>query len=148
MFRQKGGVLEVLLAHPGGPLWTKKDHGAWTIPKGVAAPGEDLLKRAQIEFEEEVGSRPSGNYLPLGSIKQKGGKTVYAWAFQGDLPGSFQVKSNRFELEWPPRSGNLQQFPEVDRAEFFSKEMAYRKINPAQAAFLDRLCIAVGNSHA
>ena len=139
MFRRKGGRLEVLLAHPGGPFFARKDEGAWTIPKGEAAPDEDLLSRAQIEFEEELGIRPHGNWIELGSIKQKGGKTVYAWAFEGDLPASFEVKSNTFEIEWPPRSGRLKQFPEIDRAEFFAEDVARRKINPAQTILLDRL---------
>jgi predicted NUDIX family NTP pyrophosphohydrolase len=139
MFRRKGGALEVLLVHPGGPFWANKDESAWTIPKGEAAPGEDLLGKAQIEFEEEVGVRPDGNWIPLGSIKQRGGKTVHAWAFEGDLPESFQLKSNLFEIEWPPRSGKRVKFPEVDRAEFFSEKVARRKINPAQIVLLDRL---------
>src|SRR5207249_11505180 len=139
MFRPKSDGLEVLLVHPGGPFFARKDEGAWTIPKGETVPGEDLLVRAQIEFEEELGIRPSGNWIALGSIKQKGGKTVHAWAFEGDLPGSFQLRSNTFEIEWPPRSGNLKQFPEIDRAEFFGDEIARRKINPAQVALLDRL---------
>src|SRR4029077_14220977 len=115
MFRRNGDDLDVLLAHPGGPFFVKKDDGVWTIPKGEAAPGEDLLDRARIEFEEEIGLRPVGDWLPLGSIKQKGGKTVHAWAFEGDLPEGFQPKSNLFEIEWPPRSGKLETFPEVDR---------------------------------
>jgi predicted NUDIX family NTP pyrophosphohydrolase len=139
MFRRRPSGLEVLLAHPGGPFFAKKDDGVWTIPKGEALPGEDLLVRAQIEFEEEVGIRPSGNWIELGSIKQKGGKTVHAWAFEGDLPDSFKIKSNTFEIEWPPRSGKLKQFPEVDGAEFFTQDVARRKINPAQIALLDRL---------
>lgn len=139
MFRRRASGLEVLLAHPGGPFFAKKDDGVWTIPKGEALPGEDLLVRAQIEFEEEVGIRPSGNWIELGSIKQKGGKTVHAWAFEGDLPDSFKIKSNTFEIEWPPRSGKLKQFPEVDGAEFFTEDVARRKINPAQIALLDRL---------
>jgi predicted NUDIX family NTP pyrophosphohydrolase len=139
MFRSKDGMIEVLLVHPGGPFWTNKDGGAWTIPKGEAAPDEDLLQRAQIEFEEEIEIRPDGNWIPLGSITQRGGKTVHAWAFEGDLPGSFQLKSNSFEMEWPPRSGKRTTFPEVDRAEFFPEEVARRKINPAQIDLLDRL---------
>jgi len=139
MFRRKGDTVEVLLVHPGGPFFARKDEGAWTIPKGEAAPDEDLLSRAQIEFEEELGIRPHGNWIELGSIKQKGGKTVYAWAFEGDLPASFEVKSNTFEIEWPPRSGRLKQFPEIDRAEFFAEDVARRKINPAQTILLDRL---------
>jgi len=143
MFQRKGSALELLLVHPGGPFFAKKDEGAWTIPKGEAAPGEDLLRRAQIEFEEELGFRPEGQWIPLGSIKQKGGKTVYAWAFEGDLPDSFKLKSNVFEMEWPPRSGKLQKFPEIDRAEFFRGEIARRKINQAQTLFLDRLAAAL-----
>jgi predicted NUDIX family NTP pyrophosphohydrolase len=139
MFRRRGGALEVLLAHPGGPFFAKKDDGVWTIPKGEAASGEDLLTRAQIEFEEELGIRPSGNWIELGSIKQKGGKIVHAWAFEGDLPESFKAKSNTFEMEWPPRSGRWKKFPEIDRAEFFTEDVARRKIKPAQIILLDRL---------
>lgn len=132
-------IVEFLLVHPGGPFWKNKDAGAWTIPKGEVQPGEDLLIRAQTEFEEEIGITPSGNFVPIGSIKQKGGKTVHAWAFEGDLPHDFELKSNTFEIEWPPRSGKFKEFPEVDRAEFFPEEIARRKINPAQIAFLERL---------
>ena len=139
MFRRNGGALEVVLVHPGGPFFARKDDGAWTIPKGEAALGEDLLTRAQIEFEEELGIPPDGNWISLGSVKQKGGKTVHAWAFEGDLPESFQLESNTFEIEWPPRSGKHRKFPEIDQAVFFSDKVARRKINPAQVAFLDRL---------
>src|SRR5438874_2371898 len=119
--------------------------GAGTIPKGEAAPGEDLLTRAQIEFEEELGFRPECflGWIELGSVKQKGGKTVHAWAFEGDLPESFELKSNLFEIEWPPRSGKRKKIPEIDQALFFSEEVAKRKINPAQVAFLDRLRVAI-----
>jgi predicted NUDIX family NTP pyrophosphohydrolase len=143
MFRRRNNELELLLVHPGGPFFARKDEGAWSIPKGEAAPGEDLLTRAQIEFEEELGFRPQGGWIELGSIKQKGGKTVYAWAFDGDLPQPFELKSNLFECEWPPRSGKRKSFPEVDQAVFFPEEVASRKINPAQVAFLDRLRAAV-----
>lgn len=139
MFRRKNDSLDLLLAHPGGPFFARKDEGVWTIPKGEVQPGEDFLTRARIEFEEEVGVEASGNFLPLGSIKQKGGKTVHAWAFEGDLPNDFELKSNTFEIEWPSRSGKFREFPEVDRAEFFPDEIARRKINPAQIPFLDRL---------
>jgi predicted NUDIX family NTP pyrophosphohydrolase len=139
MFRRKGAEFEALLVHPGGPFFRNKDEGAWTIPKGEAAPGEDLLSRAQTEFEEELGVRPSGDRIPLGSIKQKGGKTVHAWGFEGDLPENFQFKSNTFEIEWPPRSGKRATFPEIDKAEFFPEDLAKKKINPAQVAFLTRL---------
>jgi predicted NUDIX family NTP pyrophosphohydrolase len=143
MFRIKDDELEMLLAHPGGPFFARKDEGAWTIPKGEAAPDEDLLTRAQIEFEEEIGIRPHGNWIELGSIKQKGGKIVHAWAFEGDLPASFKLKSNTFELEWPPHSGKLKEFPEIDRAEFFRDEVARRKIKPTQVPFFDRLRAAL-----
>jgi predicted NUDIX family NTP pyrophosphohydrolase len=139
MFRRKNDKLEMLLAHPGGPFFQRKDDGAWTIPKGEAAAGEDLLTRAQIEFEEELGIKPSGNWISLGSIKQKGGKVVHGWAFEGDLPKFFKLRSNTFEMEWPPRSGKLKAFPEIDRAEFFAEEIARQKIKPAQVPFLDRL---------
>ena len=142
MFR-RGDIVEVLLVHPGGPFWRNKDDGVWSIPKGEVQPDEDLLTRAQIEFEEEIGFKPSGNWLPLGSIKQKGGKTVHAWAFEGDLPESFELQSNTFQLEWPPRSGRFKEFPEVDRSEFFRDEIARRKINPAQVPLLDRLRAAI-----
>jgi predicted NUDIX family NTP pyrophosphohydrolase len=145
MFRRRDNELEVLLAHPGGPFFTRKDDGIWTIPKGEAAPGEDLLTRAQIEFEEEVGLRPESfqGWIELGSIKQKGGKIVHAWGFEGDLPESFEVKSNLFEMEWPPRSGRLQNFPEVDQAKFFTEAVARRKLKPAQVPLLDRLRAAI-----
>ncbi len=139
LFRRRGGNLEILLVHPGGPFFVRKDDGAWSIPKGEAAADEDLLARAQIEFEEELGIAPIGNFIPLGWIKQKGGKTVHAWAVEGDLPEAFQLDSNSFEMEWPPRSGRRQTFPEIDRAEFFDEETARRKINPAQAELFDRL---------
>lgn len=139
MFRRKNDALEFLLVHPGGPFWKNKDDGAWTIPKGEAADNEDLLTRAQIEFEEEVGFKPSGTWISLGSIKQKGGKTVHCWGFEGDLPQPFELRSNKFQLEWPPRSGKFTEFPEVDRAELFPEEIARCKINPAQVPFLERL---------
>lgn len=141
MFRRRKGELEFLLAHPGGPFFVRKDDGVWTIPKGEVTPGEDLLTRAQIEFEEEVGCLPENirAWIELGWIKQKGGKIVHAWAFEGDLPESFECKSNLFELEWPPRSGKYEKFPEVDQACFFSDDIARRKLKPAQVPFLDRL---------
>jgi predicted NUDIX family NTP pyrophosphohydrolase len=139
VFRRKQDGLEVLLVHPGGPYFRKKDDGYWTIPKGEAAEGEDLQTRARIEFEEELGFAPGDDWLELGSVKQKGGKTVHAWAFEGDLRSNFELASNTFEMEWPPRSGKKQQFPEIDQARFFSLELAKSKINPAQTVFLDRL---------
>jgi len=145
LFRRSNNQLEVLLAHPGGPLFARKDDGVWTIPKGEAALGEDLLTRAQIEFEEEIGFRPEGvlDWIELGWIRQKGGKIVHAWAFEGDLPESFEPKSNLFEMEWPPRSGKHKMFPEVDQARFFSDEVARRKIKSTQVPFLDRLNDAI-----
>lgn len=143
MYRHRRDTVEFLLVHPGGPFWKKKDEGAWSIPKGQAQPGEDLLTRAQIEFQEELGINAEGTWIPLGSIKQKGGKTVYAWGFEGDLPQDFQLKSNTFEIEFPPRSGNFKAFPEVDRAEFLSEPVARVKLNPAQIPFLERLRQAV-----
>jgi predicted NUDIX family NTP pyrophosphohydrolase len=145
MFRRRNDELEVLLAHPGGPFFAHKDDGVWTIPKGEAAPEEDLLTRAQIEFEEEVGFRPESfrGWIELGSIIQKGGKIVHAWAFEGDLPEPFECRSNQFELEWPARSGKYQKFPEVDQVCFFSEEVARRKLKQAQVPLLDRLRAAI-----
>ena len=143
MFRRRDDEIEFLLAHPGGPLFVHKDKGHWTIPKGEAAPGEDLLTRARIEFAEEVGLEAKGPYLPLGTIQQKGGKVVHAWAVEGDLPAGFVQRSNVFELEWPPRSRRMHVFPEIDRAEFFAEQRARKKIKPTQAPFLDRLLAAL-----
>jgi predicted NUDIX family NTP pyrophosphohydrolase len=135
MYRGRGERLEVLLVHPGGPFWAKKDAGAWTIPKGEVGAHEDELLTAQREFEEETGIRARGEFWPLGTIKQKTGKTVRAWAFEGNCdPAS--VKSNTFLMEWPPRSGKKQEFPEVDRGEFFEIEEAKRRINLAQVGLL------------
>lgn len=139
MFRRTTGAFEVLLAHPGGPYFVHKDDGVWTIPKGEAALNEDLLTRARIEFEEELGVAAEGEWIPLGQIRQKGGKIVHAWAFEGDLPNGFILKSNACSIEWPPRSGRMREFAEVDRAEFFGDAVARVKINPAQVAFIDRL---------
>jgi predicted NUDIX family NTP pyrophosphohydrolase len=131
--------LEVLLVHPGGPFWAKKDLGAWSIPKGEHDEGEDARACAIREFTEETGRAPSpGELEDLGTVKQKAGKVVQAWALEGDLDAD-RVSSNTFTMQWPPRSGRLQEFPEVDRAEWFSLNEARERINPAQAAFLDRL---------
>lgn len=144
MFRRRTEELQVLLVHPGGPFFQRKDAGVWTIPKGEVAPGEDLLSRARVEFQEELGVAPSGDYIELGSIRQKGGKIVHAWAVEGDLPHDFRLVSNTFTMEWPPRSGTTREFPEVDRAEFFSIAAAKEKINPAQAVLLHRLIDLLG----
>lgn len=138
MFRGRGDSLEVLLAHPGGPLWARKDAGAWTIPKGEIDKGEAPLAAACREFSEETGFRPAGPYVALTPIRQRSGKVVHAWAFAGDCdPGRLQ--SNTFTMEWPPHSGQLTAFPEVDRAAFFTLAAAREKINPAQIALLDEL---------
>ena len=145
LYRHSTNGIEVFLVHPGGPFFRNKDEGAWTIPKGEALPEEDLLSRAQTEFEEELGIRLAAEWIPLGSVKQKGGKTVHAWAFESDLPAGFELKSNTFEIEWPPRSGKRQKFPEIDQAVFFLEELAAKKINPAQALFLSRLRETLGD---
>ncbi len=139
MYRVRDGVLEVFLAHPGGPFFTRKDDGYWTIPKGEVEAGEDLLKTAIREFEEEIGIHASGPFVELGSIRQKGGKIVHAWAFAGDWDASHPIQSNTFELEWPPNSGRQQRFPEVDRAGFFTLADARKKLKAAQHELLDRL---------
>jgi predicted NUDIX family NTP pyrophosphohydrolase len=138
MHRRRGGGREVLLVHPGGPFWAKKDLGAWTIPKGELAEGEDELTTARREFEEETGLRPEGPFHPLGSVKQKAGKLVHAWAFEGDCDPA-AIRSNTVRVQWPPGSGQWRTFPEVDRAEWFDLAEARRRINPAQAALLDAL---------
>jgi len=140
MYRSRGPTLEAFLVHPGGPFFRNKDVGAWTIPKGLPEPGEELLAAAVREFAEETGLVAGGPWLDLGQIRQKGGKIVHAWAFEGDVPSAFVLESNLFELEWPPRSGKKQSFPEVDRAEFFELAVARDKINVAQVDLLDRLC--------
>jgi predicted NUDIX family NTP pyrophosphohydrolase len=138
MYRKTEAGLEVFLVHPGGPVWAKRDLGAWSIPKGLIDPGEDQLEAAKREFAEETSLVPSGPFIYLGDIRQKSGKRVYAWAFEGNCdPG--QVKSNTFTMEWPPKSGRMKTFPEIDKGEFFALPDARRKINPAQAALLDRL---------
>ncbi len=140
MFRRAPDGLEFLLVHPGGPFFSRKDEGAWTIPKGEAGPSEDLLTRARIEFSEELGVEPvAERFFPLGCVRQKGGKTVHAWAFEGSLGPNFVLRSNTFEMEWPPRSGNRRIFSEIDRFEFFREETARRKINGAQTEFIERL---------
>jgi len=139
LYRHRAGETEFLLVHPGGPFFQGKDRGSWSIPKGEAQANEDLLTRAKIEFEEELGFVPRGNFLSLGAVKQKGQKTVHAWAVEGDLPNDFVLKSNTFELEWPPHSQQRKVFSEVDRAEFFREQIAREKINLAQAALFDRL---------
>lgn len=139
LYRGHGDRLEVLLVHPGGPVWARRDAGAWSIPKGEYADGEDPLAAARREFTEELGvAPPEGEELPLGEIRQKSGKRVIAWALAGDLDVA-QVRSNTFAMQWPPRSGRMQEFPEVDRAEWFSVQEARDKLNPAQVQLVERL---------
>jgi predicted NUDIX family NTP pyrophosphohydrolase len=149
MYRRADGgatAIEVLLAHPGGPFFRNKDDGFWTIPKGAPAPGEALEAAARREFTEELGLPVQGALIPIGEIRQKAGKVVHGWAVEGDLPPDFELRSNTFEVEWPPRSGRHQFFPEIDRAEFFTIDVARTKINAAQTAFLDRLVALVAGS--
>jgi len=138
LFRRTGPRLEVLLAHPGGPLWKNKDEGTWSIPKGEYGDDEDPLAAAQREFQEETGVTLAGDFIPLGEIRQRSGKIVTAWALEHDLDPA-GIHSNTFSMIWPPRSGKLQEFPEIDRAEWFSLPAARHKINPAQAELLERL---------
>jgi len=143
MFRIRNGKLELLLVHPGGPFWKNKDRGAWSIPKGEIQPGEDALTAARREFAEELGFTPEGNFTALTPIRQKGGKRVQVWAFESDCDLS-AVKSNTFQMEWPPHSGRMQDFPEIDRAEFFEVSEARIRVNPAQISCLDELEKAIG----
>jgi predicted NUDIX family NTP pyrophosphohydrolase len=138
LYRRGVNGLEVLLAHPGGPLWARKDHGSWTLPKGQFTDGELPLDAAKREFEEEMGSKPEGHFQPLGTLKQPSGKVIHAWAVESDFDVA-TVTSNLFQLEWPPRSGKMSEFPEVDRAAWFSIEEARAKILKGQQPFLDRL---------
>jgi predicted NUDIX family NTP pyrophosphohydrolase len=139
LYRRSGAQGEVLLVHPGGPFWSKKDLGAWFIPKGELEDGEEPLAAARREFFEELGSPPPpGEPLELGTVKNRSGKLIYAWALEGDLDLT-AFKSNTFALEWPPRSGKLQNFPEVDRAQFFSFAEALLKLHSAELPLLQRL---------
>jgi len=142
MYRKRGGILEFFLVHPGGPFFVKKDIGVWGIPKGEIHEGEDVLATAQREFEEETGFKAKGAFHPLTPVTQKGGKIVQAWAFEGDCDPK-KMKSNTFTMEWPPSSGRQQQFPEVDRAGWFTINEAKRIINPAQISFLEELQQAI-----
>jgi len=138
MYRRPRGVLEVFLVHPGGPFWQKKDAGSWSIPKGEYMPGEDPLEAAKREFQEETSFMASGEFIPLTPRKQPSGKIISAWAFEGDCDAS-AIKSNTFLIEWPPRSGREQEFPEVDRAGWFSIPVAKEKIIKGQSGFLEEL---------
>jgi predicted NUDIX family NTP pyrophosphohydrolase len=139
LFRRAGAQIEVLIVHPGGPIWARRDDGAWSIPKGECDPGEEPLAAARREFAEEIGTpAPDGEPLALGEVRLKSGKRVIGWALEGDLDAA-AIRSNTFELQWPPRSGRRQEFPEVDRAGWFEPAAARVKLNPAQAEFVDRL---------
>jgi predicted NUDIX family NTP pyrophosphohydrolase len=138
LYRRKKNVLQVFLVHPGGPFFTKKDEGAWSVPKGELDEGEDALAAARREFEEETGCRAEGTFIPLSPVTQKNGKIVLAWAMEGDCDAD-AIRSNTFALEWPPKSGRVRDFPEVDRAGWFTVDEAKKKSNPAQAALVDEL---------
>src|SRR4051812_47868714 len=139
MYRIRDGELEFLLGHPGGPFWTHRDAGAWTIPKGEIQNGEEPLTAARREFEEEVGFKVTASqFIELTPVQQRSGKIVHAWAFEGDCDPS-AIRSNTYQMEWPPKSGKFVPCPEVDRAEFFRMAEARQKINPAQVAFLEEL---------
>ena len=142
LYRRGPAGLEVLLAHPGGPLWSRKDLASWTLPKGQFTEGELPLDAAKREFEEEMGSPPVGEFRPLGTLKQPSGKVIHAWAAESDFDVT-TVASNLFSMEWPPRSGKMNEFPEVDRAGWFSIHEARLKILKGQAPFLDRLLALV-----
>jgi predicted NUDIX family NTP pyrophosphohydrolase len=143
LYRRRGEDLEVLLVHPGGPFWAKKDLGAWSIPKGEYDQGEDPRRTALRELEEETGHRlPDAGLLELGEIRQRGGKVLSAWAAPGDLDAD-AITSNTFTIEWPPRSGNQREFPEVDRAGWFDVPTARDKVLAAQAELIDRLVSAL-----
>jgi predicted NUDIX family NTP pyrophosphohydrolase len=139
MYRMRSNQLEVLLVHPGGPYAAGKDEDHWSIPKGEIKPGEGLLETARREFFEEVGIQAHGHFIALGTIRQKSGKLVHAWAFPGDMNLPREFHSNTFCIEWPPGSRVMREFPEIDRAQFFSLDHARRKLKAAQCAFLDRL---------
>ena len=138
LYRRPGGALEIFLAHPGGPFWVNRDLGAWTIPKGVVAEGEPLIDAARREFEEETGITPRSPFHSLGSIRQRAGKLVHAWAWEGDADVA-TVSSNSMQVEWPRGSGRMLTFPEVDRCAWFTPDEARVRINPAQVALIERL---------
>jgi predicted NUDIX family NTP pyrophosphohydrolase len=143
LYRMTHGLLEVFLVHPGGPFFRKKDDGAWSVPKGEYLDDEDPLAAAQREFEEEVGQPITGNFIKLNAVKQKSGKVVHAWAAEGDIDHT-NIVSNLFEIEWPPKSGKMASFPEIDRASWFDIETAKVKVNPGQIRLIEELVEYVG----
>ena len=144
LYRRRQGVLEVFLVHPGGPFWAGKDGGAWSIPKGEYSPAEDPLAAARREFQEETGLTAAGEFLPLTPLRQPSGKMIHAWAVAGECDAT-AIRSNTFSLEWPPRSGRRQDFPEVDRAAWFTLDAAREKIIKGQAGFLEELQQKLGD---
>ena len=138
LFQRTEGGIRVLLAHPGGPFWAGKDNGAWSIPKGLQEQGETALQTARREFCEETGFAVEGRFIPLGELKQPSGKIIHAWALEHDLDVT-RIRSNTFSLEWPRRSGNIREYPEIDEGRWFCIEEARQKISAGQAVFLDRL---------
>ena len=152
MYRLGPKGLELFLVRPGGPFFSSRDRGVWSVPKGLFEDDEPPLETACREFEEETGRSVDAcaadrELIALGTVVQRGGKTVHAWAFRGDWPAGLPVRSNTFTLEWPPRSGRVREYPEVDRGEFFSDREAREKINPAQAVFIDRRLKVLGREH-
>jgi predicted NUDIX family NTP pyrophosphohydrolase len=139
MYSVKNGKLKFFLVHPGGPFFANKDNGYWGIPKGLTENNEKLLEAAKREFEEETGIEPKGEFLELGTVVQKNGKTVHAWAFECEKDENIEIECNTFKMEWPPKSGKFREFPEVDKGKFFTEEEAKIKINSAQLVFIERL---------
>jgi predicted NUDIX family NTP pyrophosphohydrolase len=144
MYRLINNIPQMLLAHPGGPFFAKKDEGSWSIPKGEPDEGEELLNTALREFKEETGLTPEGDFTELGSIVQKGGKEVFGWGVKGDLPANYNYSANMVELQWPPKSGKIIKFPEIDKVEFFNIEEAKKKIKEAQIPLIERLLEKLG----
>ena len=144
LFRHTDDGVEVFLAHPGGPFWRRRDEGAWTVPKGMIEPGEQPLEAARREFEEETGIVPAGPFIPLGSIRQKAGKIVHAWAWEGEADPD-EIRSNETLIEWPRGSGVMRSYPEVDRCAWFDPDTARVRINRAQAELVDRLLEVLGD---
>ena len=145
LYRRSAGHWQVMLVHPGGPFWAGKDAGAWSIPKGLPEAGEPALETARREFREETGFEVDGKFLLLGSLRQPSGKTIHAWALEGDLDVK-RIRSNTFTLEWPRHSGTVREYPEIDAGDWFSLAEAFEKISPGQAGFLDRLLEQLGET--